>query len=106
MEYQLAQPIPYSGDQFNKWGTTIPGTTQSPQRVAEDGVSGIGEGGDGHTVVPNAVVMESMDGAPRAIPPRDSIDYLVSLVKGKTMVVRTPAEFAKAIDQIAPAKGK
>jgi hypothetical protein len=37
--------------------------------------------------------------------PRDTIDYLVSILKGKTLIVRTPGEFAKAIKLIAPPKG-
>ncbi len=34
--------------------------------------------------------------------PRDSIDYLVSAIKGKTLIVSTPADFSKAISQITP----
>jgi len=37
--------------------------------------------------------------------PRDTIDRLVSMLKGKTLMVRTPAEFAAAVRQIRPAKG-
>jgi hypothetical protein len=36
--------------------------------------------------------------------PRDTIERLVAGLKGKTMVVRTPDEFAKAMQQIAGAK--
>ncbi|HMD71668.1 MAG TPA: hypothetical protein VKF41_10020 [Bryobacteraceae bacterium] len=39
-----------------------------------------------------------------ADPVRDTIEYLVAGLKGKTLVVRTPDEFAKAIKQIARAK--
>lgn len=35
---------------------------------------------------------------------RDSIEYLVSSLKGKTIVVHSPADFAKAMNRIAKAK--
>jgi hypothetical protein len=37
-------------------------------------------------------------------PVHDTIDYLVAGLKGKTLVVRTPDEFARAMKQIAQGK--
>jgi hypothetical protein len=36
--------------------------------------------------------------------PRDTIDYLVTALKGKTLVVYTADDFAKAMKQIAHGK--
>ncbi|HUA59167.1 MAG TPA: hypothetical protein VML19_10460 [Verrucomicrobiae bacterium] len=44
---------------------------------------------------------------PIAYPARaihDTIDYLVAMLKGKTLIVRTPGEFAGAMREIAPPK--
>jgi hypothetical protein len=38
------------------------------------------------------------------MPTRDTIDYLVAMLAGKTLVVHTPGDFAKAMKQIAPWK--
>jgi hypothetical protein len=37
---------------------------------------------------------------------RDSIDRMVSQLKGKTFIVNTPVEFAKAIGQVAAVRDK
>jgi hypothetical protein len=95
VEYQIARPLGFSADQFDRFGTTVAGSAATT-------AAGIGEGGNGHTVIPDQSVMQAMDGPALTVPPRDSIDYLVTALKGKTLIVHSPADFAKAIDRIAP----
>jgi len=52
----------------------------------------------------SAVCNPADSSGPPIMPTRDTIDYLVAMLAGKTLVVHTPGDFAKAMKQIAPWK--
>lgn len=100
VEYQpplVMRPAGPSADEFARVGSGI--GRQTRPATGEDG-------GSGWAVVPDSSVIDSINGPAAAVPPRDSIDLLVSMLKGKTLLVRTPADFAKAMGQITPQKRK
>jgi hypothetical protein len=100
VEYQppsMARPVGSSADEFESMGSTM--SRQAHIRNSD-------AAGSGYAVVPDPALLDSINGPSRAATPRDSIDHLVSMLKGKTLIVRTPVDFAKAMKQIAPQKGK
>jgi hypothetical protein len=62
--------------------------------------SRIDTGGSRYAVIPGSEQSDAIDDPVRFAPPRDSIDYLVGGLKGKTFKIGTPAEFSKAINEI------
>ena len=65
---------------------------------------------DASESIPHPTRVPTGDVAPRGPtdvrsgPPPDTIEHLMALLHGRTLVVHTPAEFAKAMQQIAPSK--
>jgi hypothetical protein len=86
-------PIPGGPDDLTGVGTSI-GSQPRTSQSAHD------PGGNGTWVVPDPAQIGVINGPSRFGASRDTIDYLVSQLKGKTFRVSTPVDFAKAIDQI------
>jgi hypothetical protein len=79
-----------SPDEFSQLGKNTAVSRARDTRTNHD------EGGNGTYVIPSPAEIDSLN--PRGFsPPRDSIDYMVSMLKGKTFVVNTPTDFAKAV---------
>jgi hypothetical protein len=93
------QPSNSSRDEFAGVGTSI-------ERQREEAGSPADIGGSGRYVIPKQTQIDGIDGPSGSSAPRDSIDYLVGKLKGKTLVVSTPSGFAKAIEQVTAVKTK
>lgn len=96
-ERPAMRPAGSSADEFARVGSGI-----ASQRAWN-----VDDGATGHpAAVPDRGLIDSIDGPTAFGPPHDSIDTLVTTLKGKTLVIRTPTDFAKAMKQIAPRKAR
>ncbi len=96
VEYQMQPPRVTSKDDFSPWAANNSGphADRSADRTDVDG-NNIGQ----PVGLPTAIA--GIDPPMGNDLRRDSIDYLVSSLKGKTLVVHSPTDFAKAMNQIA-----
>ena len=94
MEYAPPRSLRMGSDELAGVGTSI----AIQNKKAQAGV--YSDGGTGDRVIPGAELINTIDGPAGTAPPRDSIDLLVSRLKGTTFVINTPADFARAIGKI------